>query len=309
MNNISKHAIIALAFGLTVSALAACSDDDNYSPGSPVESGAQGAYFTSSNAAEYILEPEDSSFQIVVGRRDSTLAASVALNTVYSDTAAIILPDSAHFDAGQKYDTITVDARGLTPKTKYSFRFAVDKKDADHYSKQDGSTTLDAYVIVSQWKKIHENAEFYYYGLTSKLPTTYSDIYTLEGVNKFYISNFMGSGNDFYFTLTPDGAKFNANNIESLCGEMVPVEGMGAYAFDYTTYKLNYVVSGVDENGYYIYNWNVGDVAIDYLDWYGGYNYGPYSWIDFSQKYIYLYGYISSSAYTGFVQIYGVWKD
>ncbi len=309
MKNTSIHTLLAFALTFTLSALTvACSDSDSYSPGEATQSDAQGAFFASTNAAEYILEPEDSAFQIVVGRCDTTRSASVALHTVYADTTAIQLPDSAHFSAGQAYDTISVDARGLTPRTKYSFRFTVDEKDADHYAQQDGSTMMEAYVIVSQWKKIHQNAKFYYYGL-SVLPTTYSDIYTLEGVNKFYISNFMGSGNDFYFTLTPDGAKFNADKIETLCGEMVPVEGMGAYAFDYSTYKLNYVVSGIDADGYYIYNWNVDDCSIDYLDWYGGYNYGPYSWIDFAQKYIYLYGYICSNKYTGFVQIYGQWND
>lgn len=296
-----------LALGF-VAALSSCSSDDSYSAGDPTAAGAQGAYFSSDNASEFILEPEDSTFQIIVSRKDSTKAASVALNVVYADTAAIQLPDSAHFAAGQKNDTVTVTAKNLTQKTKYKFRFAIDEKDADHYTQQDGTTILDAYVIVSKWVKLKSNVEFYYYK-RKELPTTYSDIYMLEGVNKFYITDFMGSGTDFYFTLTPDGATFNANKVDELMGEMVPIDGMGAYAFDYSTYKLNYVYLGQDEAGNDVYNWSVGDCNINYLDWYGGYNYGYYSWIDFTQKYIYLYGYISSNKFSGLVTIYGVWKN
>lgn len=288
--------------------LSSCSSDDSYSPGEPTQAGAEGAYFSSANGSEFILEPEDSTFQVIVSRKDSTKEADVALHVVYADTTAIQLPEYAHFAAGQKNDTVTVVARNLAQKQKYNFRFAIDEKDADHYSVQDGTTVFDAYVIVSKWVKLKSNVEFYYYR-HNELPTTYSDIYMLEGVNKFYITDFMGSGSDFYFTLTPDGATFNANKIEELAGEMVPIDGMGAYAFDYSTYKLNYVYLGQDANGQDVYNWSVGDCNINYLDWYGGYSYGYYSWIDFTQKYIYLYGYISSNKFSGLVTIYGTWTN
>lgn len=41
--------------------------------------------------------------------------------------------------------------------------------------------------------------------------------------------------------------------------------------------------------------------------WYGGYSYSTYSYIDFTQKYIYLNGYIDSSVEQQSVNVYGVW--
>lgn len=67
---------------------------------------------------------------------------------------------------------------------------------------------LQSSVLVSQWTKVLENVQFYYAGFTD-LPVTYSNIYQLEGVNQFYITNMLGSGADLYFKI--DGT-FNADN-------------------------------------------------------------------------------------------------
>ena len=61
------------------------------------------------------------------------------------------------------------------------------------------------------------------------------------------------------------------------------------------------------QQGDYLWNWTVGDVNINSFMWYGGYSYSTYSYIDFTQKYIYLNGYIDSSVEQQSVNVYGVW--
>ena len=205
---------------------------------------------------------------------------------------------------GEKEATLTISVKGLTPKKKFGFKIDVDEAYADPYTKQDGSTVLQSSVLVSQWTKVLENVQFYYAGFTD-LPVTYSDIYQLEGVNQFYITNMLGSGADLYFKI--DGT-FNADNLADCSGELVPEEGKGAAIYDYQTYKQNYIVAGVDSStGDYLWNWTVGDVNINSFMWYGGYGYSTYSYIDFTQKYIYLNGYINSSVEQQSVNVYGVW--
>ena len=62
-----------------------------------------------------------------------------------------------------------------------------------------------------------------------------------------------------------------------------------------------------EPTGDYLWNWTVGDVNINSFMWYGGYGYSTYSYIDFTQKYIYLNGYINSSVEQQSVNVYGVW--
>lgn len=286
--------------------LASCGDDDNYSPGKPTAEGAVCAYFNSDNTSDFILEPEDSVIELSVSRKDTTVASAIPLKVVYRDTVAISVPDTVYFDKGVSTQTITIGVKGLEAKKKYNFRIAIDEESADHYSVQDGTTVFNGSVVMSQWTMLKDNMTFYYIDL-NKLPDVASEMYQLEGVNKFYITNFMGSGNSMYFTIK--GTNVNPNKPSSWNGEIVPIEGMGAAVFDYTTYKLNYVVAGYDDEGYYIYDYSYGGVDINYMDWYGGYGYGAYySMISYSQNYIYLYGYVSSSVYNGYVGVYGVWN-
>ena len=298
--------IVCIALLHLTSTLVSCSDNDNYSPGKPTAEGAVGVYFASTNEADYILVPEDSVIELTVARSDSSEACSVPVHVDYSDTTSISVPESVYFEKGQGTQTLTIGINGLQVKKTYKFRLSFDENYADHYSVKNGTSQFDCSVVVSQWVLLKDSVEFYYID-HKELPSTYSQMYQLEGVNRFYMTNFMGSGASLYYSIKGSGV--NPSKPNSWNGEIVPYEGMGAAIFDYSTYKLNYVVCGLDSDGYYIYNWKCNDVNIDFLDWYGGYSYGAYySMIDYSLNYIYLYGYISSDVYSGFVGIYGVWK-
>lgn len=305
MKNIKffRYLGLAVSAGLLLG-FSSCSDDDDYAPGNPAPDNCMGVYFDAGNAAEFILTPDQETVDVKVCRKEAAEAASVPVKVEYTDTTAIQVPATVEFAQGEKEATLTISVKGLTPKKKFGFKIDVDEAYADPYTKQDGSTVLQSTVLVSQWKKVLENVRFYYAGFTD-LPVTYSDIYQLEGVNQFYITNMLGSGADLYFKIN---GTFNADNLADCSGELVPVEGKGAAIYDYQTYKQNYIVAGVDSStGDYLWNWTVGDVNINSFMWYGGYDYSTYSYIDFTQKYIYLNGYIDSSVEQQSVNVYGVW--
>ncbi len=287
--------------------LASCGDDNDndYTPGAPTAEGAVGAYFDSSNSKSFILEPEDESVEVSVSRKDTTGAAVVPITLVSCDTAAITVPDKVEFQAGEKTKTLTISTKNLNHKKEYGFKLAIGESAADHYAIQDGATTYSSTVVVSQWEKVKEGLKFYYKG-NDRMPVTYSDLYQLDGVNQFYLTNFMGSGVSMYFSISSKTLK--VDNPETWAGELVPVNGKGAAVYDYGYYKMNYVWLGSDDNGADIFNWSVDGVNINYFDWYGGYDYAADSYINYSQNYIYLNGYVSSDVTENYVEVYGSWE-
>lgn len=283
--------------------LSSCSSDDDYKPGAQTAEGAVGAYFDSSNNSTFIMTPSDESLELTVSRKDTASAADVPITLVSGDSTIIKVPSKLSFAAGEQTKTLTIATKGLVNKTQYKFKLAIGDSAADHYSKLDGTTVYSGNIVVSQWVK--EKEVSFYYVDHEDLPTNQSDLYHLEGFNQFYLTNFMGTGQSMYFTISSDTLRVDTQSTWT--GEIVPMEGKGATTYDYSTYKLNYVVAGSDADGNYIYNWTHGGVNIEYFDWYGGYNYSTYSWIDFKSEYIYLYGYIASDPYEGYAQVYGTW--
>lgn len=279
-----------------------CSDDDDYQPGKPAAEGNVGAYFASDNAADQVLTAENTSFTLTVSRSNTEEAVTVPINVVYSDTTAIRIPSSVSFEAGQSTAELTVNCDGLALKKQYGYGITIGDEAADHYKVQDGTATFQGTVVVSEWVKLHN--VMFYFSQTDGMPTTYSDLYQLDGVNKFYLSNFLGSDTDLYFSVS--GTSFTLDDLNTSEGELVPYAG--AEVEDYGTYKENYLLTSASDG----YSWSTGGVDFSYLMWYGGYDYNTYSWIDFhegSAGYIYMSAYVSSSVTTGYANLYGVWND
>lgn len=292
-NKIFKYSCCLLA-AVTLS-LTSCESDDDFTPGDPTPASSVGAYFNSSNSSSIVLTPEESSFTLTVSRAKTDEAVTVPLVVEKVDTAAIEIPSSVSFAAGEASADVTVACKGLTAKKQYGFTVTIGEEAADHYSIVDGSTEFKGSVVVSSWEKL-KSVKIYSTDATA-IPASYSDLYQLDGVNQFYLTNFMGSGTDLYFTIS--GTDFDVNNVEKSSGEIVPFKG--AEIDDYSSYKENYILT---DSGY---SWTADGVNYSYFMWYGGYTYNTYSWIDFSKSYIYLSAYISADVYEGYADVYGVW--
>ncbi len=287
---------LCLAFTLT-----SCSDDDDYAPGNPTAEGAVGAYFDSSNTTMFVLTPQDESIELTISRNDATKATVVPITVVSEDTTAIQVPESVTFAAGDSTQTLTIGVKGLTEKKEYGFKLAIGESEADHYAVQDGTTMFNGSVIVSQWKQLKSNVSFYY-NENDKLPKTTSELWQLDGVNKFYFTDFLGSGAKMYFSIK--NSKFDPDDNKTWKGELVASSSEGIATLDYGTYSMYYVWLGYDSYGSSIYNWKVGSTNIDSFGWYVG---SDYSYFDYSTRYVLLSGYIASDVFTNYAVVYGVW--
>ncbi len=293
--------------------LASCSsDDDNYTPGEPTAAGAVGAYFDSKNASTFVLSPEDETIELTLSRSNTQSAVTVPIIATGEGAKALQVPESVSFAAGEASQTLSIGVKGLEVKKQYALNLAIDESQADHYTMHDGTSSLSCTVVLTQWTMIQGSVQFYFSG-TDAIEPIYSDLWQLEGMNSFYLTNFLGSGANLYFTLS--GSDIDFNDPATLKGEVVPVNGQGALTYDYGDYgyKLHYVSPGVDENGDELFAWTVDDTYFYYVYWYGGYSYSSYSWLDFSNKYFSFNAYASTYSYSaadywsGYTYLYGVW--
>lgn len=286
--------------------LASCSDDANtdYQPATPTADGSVRAFFKDTTSAIVLTPEEDPEFTVTVKRKVAAEAATVPIVVNYVDTTAIHIPSSVSFAAGETEKQVTIDCTGLTVKRQYGFSFSIADEAADHYTVNDeGSSRFEGSIIISQWVKIKENVKFYYSG-ASGMPVTYSDLYQLDGVNKFYLTDFLGSGANLNFTVGGDSFKLadgssSASNLPTGEGELVPAAS-NVYTEVYDTYSLYTFYLGTNDAGEDVWNWSVGDFAYDAFYWYGG---SSYSYISFDDNYIYMSAYVDTN-----YSLYGVWQ-
>lgn len=93
------------------------------------------------------------------------------------------IPSTVSFKDGEMEATLTVGCKNLEALKPYQFTIHLDENATNPYV------------------KVVENARFTYQD--NIFPPVTSDIYELEGQNKFKIENFLGSGVDLSFKIIP----------------------------------------------------------------------------------------------------------
>lgn len=297
--------LLAAAFALT-----ACTADDANSAwgdpvGKPAVENTVGAYFADTNAASFVHDNDDEADTVVVLRQNTDSAVTVPITVNYIDTTAISIPSSVTFAEGDSIAKLVLTYKGMNARKKYNFEIAIPSQyAADPYKEKDGTTVYQSSVVISTWIKIKENVKFYV-PEAAEFPKFYSDIYQLEGVNQFYITDFLGCGNNIYFSLK---SGFKANDLEHSAGyASITGDVIYNYSFSYddgSVWPVQYLYFGTDESGEDIWNWTAGGVNFSSINWYSGYTY-----VDFESKYIYFYADIYSDTFSLYYQaLYGVWN-
>jgi len=264
----------------------ACDNEDDYKVGPEPAAGNIAAYFASSNVSSLTLTPEDyaksTEMELKVARTVTDAAASVPIEVVDAGSQ-FTFPSAVEFAAGEATSTIKVGYAGLETGVTYSFTIKLADDYTDPYAQLDGSPVFTCSVMIANWKKVVKDALFY--DASSYFPKTYSDIYVLEGQNKFYIENFMGSGVNLGFTIS--GAAFSYIDKSTWNGYFSLTDHYTEYVTD--SYLYWYIV---DDSGAYA-KWD--DTVTDFY-LYGGTTGSLFSTIDMLgslETYAgYLYGYI-----------------
>lgn len=216
-HNIKTYLYAVLAFlGLT---LTACQKSGGYEPGPEPDPDSVEAYFLSSNASEYILGNDVTSLTLEVGRMKSDFAASVPVTVEFQDEPFQI-PSTVEFEAGESTAELTISLQNMPAKKEQQFIIRLGGDAANPYAIHDGSELFSGKVLVSEWKKVVQNALFWFSAVLDSQIT--SDIYWLDGFNRFRIENFLGTGFDLSFSINDED--FDPEDTSTWTGELSPLD-------------------------------------------------------------------------------------
>lgn len=231
LNKISQWLLM-----LSISALAVACEETNDAeyegPGEPVVSDCPKVYFSPDNKAEYNLTgDEELAIDIIIKRRNTNDAVDVPVN-FESEATCFNLAESVHFDAGSDETTLRISFPEIPSKEVRSFTLSIPEEYTDTYSMD--NQVYNADVLVAKWLKIVPDAEFYGICYQTDEVNVYelSDIYWLDGQNRFRISNFLGSGIDLTFTFNTvaNYVEFDAADPDTWYGYVEPLDHYKYYS-------------------------------------------------------------------------------
>ncbi len=263
-----------LLVGVGALALGSCSTSDDYERAPQVAEGVISAYFPNSNEASTVISPdqyaEAPADTIVVSRKSTAGAATVPVIVDYADSVFDI-PSQVEFKDGESEATLVVKYLNMEKYKEYKYSMHLDEAYTNPYTIVDGSTVFNYSVMISTWEKVVDGMQVYFD--EEVVPTTTSDVYHLEGVNRFYIENFLGSGVNLTFKIIPSDENgnfsednFDASDMSTWTGSIVP--------------ESNYYQEYDSDYDYY-YWWLLTDDN-DYAAWtIDGYAHGGLSGINF----------------------------
>lgn len=316
----TKYLSLALASFALTATMAACSDDDKWSPGEQRPATSMGVYFAE-NATDAFSTADSEDFEIEVCRLDTAEAAKVKVTLVSADTTSITVADSVEFEKGSATGKLKCHAAGLpqssadpSDSTKtvnhfYKFTLAIDSAQRDPYAA--GTSELTFTVTNGKlWNTLVEGAHFYWQSITP-LPSYDSDIEQYLGQNRFRIKNFLGSGQDWEFRIQSADESLYYGDYTNLSGDVSTWKGSVDFEYDeYHTYNYDgswlYFMPDMANS---VYGWKVPGSELGY----GSFScYVGYSYIDFSEKYFqtWAYGYGDDDGATDISgYFYGYWAQ
>lgn len=205
--------LISLSYVLPLVALlaTACSEDDSWKPGEP-DTSAVGAFFKSLPSYNITMEADDSHvITASVGRLNKDDAVTVPI-TLVSSPQGVTVPQSVSFAAGQETAQFEIDCTDMPSKTSGTIEIKIDPGYATIYGA--GSTTLAVNVnIAGSWILLAENVKVTFDDSKYVYDEETTEIYMLDGMNRYKIPNFLNSGLDLVFTTEFTDPEYNYPDI------------------------------------------------------------------------------------------------
>lgn len=178
--------------------------DEDWAPGEV--STAPGIFFLSQTSLISIDKDVSTTYDIPVGRMTAGEELTVPL-VVNCDDANLVVPTSVTFESGKDTSAITIDVTDLQLKKQTPLSITFPAEYINPYAA--GGSVLEANVVASGWEKINngEGVVFSYvdwsYNPYPSIDPLTLQMYHLGGTDRYRIENFMNSGMDFTFDLTP----------------------------------------------------------------------------------------------------------
>lgn len=315
------HIICALLAVVVSAAMAACSDDYKYEWADKVADDSPAAYFAASNKASEILTPDEyanhQSVRLAVRRLNTKGAVDVPIVVDRADKEFAI-PDKASFADGQEETTVEVGCQNLERLKTYSFAIHLDEKGTNPYLETDGSPVFNYNVLVAEWVKVVDKASLVWG--KSEYASTKSDIYWLEGQNRFRIENFLGSGIDLQYYIVAEDKEtgiyttdaFNPADRTTWHGAFMPYDH---FLNDPGGGSFWYLMADAANGEYAAWTPEGGTLGIDYINFYSDATSDSYSFIDMQgssssyASFLIPYVYYSDGSESGYTYLYMYWDS
>ncbi len=304
--------------GMAVVCLTSCGDDDNYQPAEKVAADNLGAYFASSNEADEIITPEEyasrPTVDLVVKRKNTKGAATIDVTVDQADPEFTI-PANVDFKDGDSTAILSVGCKNMEQNKNYKLSIHLQESTTNPYEKVDGSYKFNYSLLIARWIKVVEQGTFYCQD--SRLPQVKSDIYQLEGQNKFRIENFLGSGIDLSFYIVPQDkggtwttSAFSATDRKTWSGIFMPLDH---YLNDPDGYSYWWLMT--DDDDYASWTPEGEELGISYINFYKDTTSDDYASIDMNGSTTSVAGiltpyiYFSDGSDSGYTYVYMYWDS
>lgn len=265
-------AILAMAFS-------ACTEEYEYDP--TTDTATTGAYMETTNTSIILTEDEAQQFSFIVSRHDSTTATTYKL---YTDNDKVEIPETVSFAAGEKSKTIT--AKLNVPLGTVQKKIVIGIDSADTYTYGAHSLTF----VISRLKKISDcqmiaiggffdgigswNMDVYEYGKVVENGAVVSTSYFVKDPYAYDLGlpeDCIGKGNQFTFTLTPNGKATMGSGTNSLFYYSASLSGDASVVGDLIisgtgTYYASPIelTEGFTASNFVLFNWESRIGTTDY---------------------------------------------
>lgn len=261
--------ILTMSAAMLVLLATGCKED-SYQPGPETATSCVSAYFTSDNEANILITPEEyaasNKLTLKVSRKIADESVSIPVIVTYKDDKFDV-PSAVNFDAGDADTTLVITMNGLDQKTEYTYSIRLDDNYVDHYTISDGSDVFTGSVLIAKWVKVVEDAMFYY--KDNVFSPTYSDIFWLDGQNKFYIENFLGSSINLGFRIKHydknGNEAFSASDTTTWNGIFEPIDH---YYNDPDGGSYWWLMSDVTNEEYASWTPEGSSIGVSYINFY-----------------------------------------
>jgi hypothetical protein len=210
--------------------LTSCGNDFEYQQGEQVDENCMTVYFTDSNDAITMMTEEEfaenPTLTVEVSRLKTDQAASIPV-IVDSKDDVFTIPSTIEFAAGEATAQLIVSMSEIDAAQTHSFSIHIPSEYVNPYLELNGSDKYIGSVLIAKWVKAIQNIRNTMTNSSDEYvqADTYSDLYWLQGLNRYRITNFLGSGVDLTFELGNSSDNvYDVSNINTWHGTMDPLD-------------------------------------------------------------------------------------
>ena len=256
--------------------LTGCSSKDDFEPGPAVAADNMSVYFQVMKTTNYVFTVDDTPEIVLTVKRGRTNTEAQVPVKVVSELpeggSNFIVPATVDFAEGEDTSTLTIDCSKLPTKTECSLTVQIPEEYANPYAAGVSEMTLRA-MVSGGWELWAEDVEFTF---TSTFNPVKSNIYAIEGSNRFKIENFLNSGLDLQFEVQ-----------DKTYSHIIPLDNYITYndAFQVTNDAYNcWLLYDTAADSYISWSPDGGSTIIEYVIIYGWNDTNDYTFIDFANK-------------------------